>query len=360
MGTNLGCVGRRVASAAVFLVALSLPWGSSAHDQGAVAFPIYSADHALQGIYTHHYPALWQTFAREAADLTQAAKQHCANPAQPDALLQAWRRARLAWMAASHPAVGPVVTLRSQREIDFWPVRPALLQRALSSQPQSLAQMARVGGPAKGFPTMELLLSGAPAPTHCPYHILIAQGIEAHAQDVNKAFSDLATKDWNADDEAARNAFAEWINQWLGGLTNLSWQHIAQPLHKAQTAGTGQAPQFARRQIADNRADWLAQWSSLQAQARLTADTQRNPPVPGMALVPIEALLLGKGHIALAQRWAKAIDAVTSAMASLPERPTERELQTLSQTLKTMTSLYQSDVAAALDVPLGFSSADGD
>ena len=87
---------------------------------------------------------------------------------------------------------------------------------------------------------------------------------------------------------------------------------------------------------------------------------RNTPPIPGQVLVPIEALLTGKGYIALAERWGRAIDAASSAMTALPAQPSEHELLALSQTLKDVSSLYQGEVAAALDVPLGFSSADGD
>jgi hypothetical protein len=332
----------------------------SVHAEGTVAFPIYRAEHALSGIYTHQFLPLWRSFERDSAALTQAARKHCDGQAQAAELSAAWSRARLAWLAASNPALGPVVTRRSQREIDFWPVRPALLQRALNSKSQSLAQMERVGGPAKGFPTMEALLAEAPSPTHCPYLVLIAEGIEAEAKALTVAFAEQSAKDWAADEGTARSAFAECVNQWLGGLESLRWQQIEQPVQKALTAGAGQSPAFARRTMAENLADWQAQWASLRAQARLTPEQRNAPPTPGRALLPIEALLLGKGHIALAERWGKAVDAASAAMTAIPDRPSERNLLALSQALKGVTSLYQSEVAAALDVPLGFSSADGD
>lgn len=263
-------------------------------------------------------------------------------------------------MAASNPALGPLVTRRSQREIDFWPIRPALLQRALASRPQTLAAMVAVGGPAKGLPAIEWLLAAPTAESHCPYLALVAEGVAAEALALSQAFDALAAKDWTADDDAARAAFAEWINQWLGGLEALRWQQIEQPLQRARTAGTGRAPAFARQRLAENLADWQAQWQSLKAQARNDAAAGAAPPQPGQALVPIEALLLGKGHLALAGRWARSLDAVSREFAALPAAPDADSLTRLSATMKAVTTLYQQAVAAALDVPLGFSSADGD
>jgi hypothetical protein len=94
--------------------------------------------------------------------------------------------------------------------------------------------------------------------------------------------------------------------------------------------------------------------------ARLQPHQYAAPPEPGQALVPIEALLIGKGLSALAQRWAAAIDQTSADIARLTLRASDDDLLALAQRMKALTVLYQNEVAAALDVPLGFSSADGD
>ena len=83
-------------------------------------------------------------------------------------------------------------------------------------------------------------------------------------------------------------------------------------------------------------------------------------PAAGQALVPMEALLMGRGQLALAQKWGQALDQVTAGMDKLTPRSSERELLALTKSMKAVTVLFQNDVAAALDVPLGFSDADGD
>ncbi|OGB28762.1 MAG: hypothetical protein A3E51_02460 [Burkholderiales bacterium RIFCSPHIGHO2_12_FULL_67_38] len=331
-----------------------------AQTSGPVAFPYYSGEEALQGLYGLHLPPLARTFETAAQALSVAARTHCAGPAAPAPLLDAWRQALLAWQALATPGLGPVIERRSQRQIDFWPARPALLDKALARAPKTLADMERIGTPAKGFPGMERLLAGQPSGLHCPYLVLIAEGIEAEARALREGFDALAARDWTADEDTARGAFAEWINQWLGGLERLRWIEIEQPLQRAKTAGQGHRPAFARQRMADNLAEWRTQWQALNAQARLQPAQRTEPPPPGQALIPIEALLMGKGHIALARRWGQALDAVSAAVAGLPAQPGERELMALSRTMKTVTTLYQGEVASALDVPLGFSDADGD
>jgi predicted lipoprotein len=326
----------------------------SAHAQsgGVNAFPYYSGEDALQGLYAQHLPPLARDFETQAKALSTAARRHCAGPAAAAALKDAWRKALLSWQTLSSPALGPVIERRSQRQIDFWPTRPALLAKALERAPQTLADMESVGTPAKGFPAIEQLLAAQPSPAHCPYLVLVAEGIEAEAVALRAGFDPLAARDWTGDEDAARSAFAEWINQWLGGLERLRWAHIEQPVQKARTAGQGHAPEFARLAVADNAAEWRAQWQALRTQARLTAAQRAQPP--------IEALLMGKGQIALAQRWGQALDRADAAIAALPAKAGEKELMALSKTLKGVTTLFQTEVAAALDVPLGFSDADGD
>lgn len=358
---------RRLALAGLLAVATLPITRLHAQTGGALAFPYYSGEDALQGLYGQHLPPLARDFETRAQALTAAARQHCAGPASSApsaaataALKDAWRQALLAWQALSSPALGPVIERRSQRQIDFWPTRPALLARALERAPQTLADMESIGTPAKGFPALEQLLAAKPSPAHCPYTVRVAEGIEAEAAALRSGFDALAVRDWTSDEDAARAAFAEWINQWLGGLERLRWIHIEQPVQKARTAGKGHAPEFARLAAADNAAEWRAQWQALRAQARLTPRQRTQPPQPGQGLVPIEALLMGKGQIALAQRWAMALDRADSAIAVLPAKAGETELMALSKTLKGVTTLFQAEVAAALDVPLGFSDADGD
>lgn len=353
-------INRRHTLTGLLAVAALPVTGLHAQTGGALAFPYYSGEDALQGLYAHHLPPLARDFEKQALALSAAARQHCAGPANPTALKDVWRRALLSWQTLSSPALGPVIERRSQRQIDFWPTRPALLAKALERMPKTLADMESVGTPAKGFPAMELLLAAKPSPAHCPYLVLAAEGIEAEAVALRAGLDQLAARDWTSDEDAARSAFAEWINQWLGGLERLRWLHVEQPVQKARTAGKGHAPEFARGAAADNAAEWRAQWQALRAQARLTTAQRAQPPQPGQGLVPIEALLMGKGQIALAQRWGQALDRADAAIAALPAKAGEKELMALSKTLKGVTTLFQAEVAAALDVPLGFSDADGD
>ncbi len=308
-----------------------------------------------------------------------------------------------AWEALSTPAVGPVLTRRSQRQIDFWPTRPELVSKGLAKAPQTLADMEKIGTLAKGLPAMELLLaqsrpqdsarvrvldarglksgekpkevpfSNTPMPgATCQYLSLLAQGVQTEAHELGAELAVWAAKDWlsitESDPEATRTAFAEWLNQWLGGVERLRWMHLEKPIKTVQTLGNhlkGNPPAFARLDRAANLAGWRAQWTSLRAQGQLNPAQRQQPPAPGQAMVPIEALLLGKGHIALAHRWSQALDMVSTRLDALPTRAPartadHRQMLAATAALRAVTVLFQNEVASALDLSLGFSDADGD
>lgn len=332
----------------------------------AQPMPYYSAEQALQGVYRHRLPTEAQAFEQAAAQLVRRTEAHCLGQAPLTELSATWQQALLSWQALSSPEIGPLAARRSQRAIDFWPSRDRLLRQALAKAPQTLADMERVGSPAKGFPAYEQLLATAAgpalAPATCRYASLVAQGIAAEARALNTALAALAKRDWSEAPEDAANAFAEWINQWLGGLERLRWAHIEKPIlrHRSTGAPDNEPVAFARRTRALNLADWRTQWSSLLSMARLAPGQYAAPPSPGQALIPIEALLLGKGRVPLAQRWAQALDRTSADLAALTPSSSDAELLAVTQRMKAVTLLYQNEVAAALDVPLGFSSADGD
>lgn len=335
-----------------------------------LAVPFYTAEQALQGLYRHHLPPLARAFTTEARLLQDTTTVHCSG-ATPLANWRAqWLRTLAAWQHLNTPALGPLVTRRSQRRIDFWPTRPPLLQQAVQKAPQTVAELERIGSPAKGLAAIDTLLTTAettsaspfPAghPAACHYAALLAQDILLEAQALQTDLEALNTQDWYASTDATRAAFAEWINQWLGALERLRWQHMEKPLEAHRTERRDATPVFPRHTQAGNLTDWQAQWHSLYAQARWTPPGVSTPPPPGQSLIPIEALLMGQGQLALAQRWAQALDKAHGLLTQLPPPAGKQELRPVLQALKALAVLYQNEVAPALNVPLGFSDADGD
>lgn len=331
----------------------------------AVAFPFYNATQVLEGLHNHHLQPQAQHWHTQAQAMTLAMTQHCHGQTDLTAVRQAWLNSLQAWQRVGTPAIGPVLQRRTQREIDFWPVRPTLLAKGLAKQPQSVADLRTIGTPAKGYPALEQLLQHAdqrlPAP-ECHYATLLAQAIENEANAVLQSTNTQPPYHWAEQPERTAEAFAEWINQWLAGLERLRWAYIEKPLRVHQSAGRNHhmSVEFARQTPTANLADWRAQWHSLYHQARLVPEQRQQPPQPGQSLIAIEALLIGKGHLAMAQRWAQALDQVEHRMADLTPSSGTRNWLATAEAMQVVVTLYQNEVASALDVPLGFSDADGD
>ena len=328
-----------------------------------VAFPIYNAAQAMQGLHQHTLLPRAQAFAEAAQALTQQTTAYCAGPAGAanglQAVRQQWQGTLQAWEGLSSVATGAVLERRSQRQIDFWPVRAALIERAVARAPQGEKAMELVGTPAKGLPALEWLLwiqPAAPATPACAFAQEVAKDVEREALALVQAEARIAAQDWEENPEVASKAMAEWINQWLGGLEQLRWGQMEKPL---KAAPAGERPAYARLASRSDANSWQSQWKVLREHAGVTPEQRRVPPRPGQALAPIEAILIGQGKLALAAKWSQALTQADGAMTSAdPARAAS--VLTAATALKSLSLLFQNEVASSLEIPLGFSSADGD
>lgn len=331
------------------------------------AVPFYDTTHALQSLYGHWAAPRAQSFATQSQALPAALRALCTAPAaQRDAALAsargAWTGTMLAWEQLSGVSVGPVIARRSQRQIDFAPTRPNLIERAIKTQPQGPSAFERVGTPAKGLPALEWLLwtqPAAPATPACSYAVEVALDVEREAVALSAAFDAAVRTDWAAEDQQERStqAMAEFINQWVGGIERLRWAHMEKPLRAAQ--GT-RSPEYPRAASGQTVAAWKAEWQALRTLAVLPADAAM--PVPGEALVPLETYLRGRGLNPLADRLLKATQSVDAALA--PLEPTRSgsgaSVQQAARELAALKRLAEAEIAPALEVSIGFSDADGD
>ena len=155
-----------------------------------VAVPFYSAEnfaHALHHDFTSPRAQAFDTAARTLESRVAAWCTSNAAPADPllrDAARMAWQDAMVAWTQLSAVMVGPVIARKSARAIDFAPVRVALIERAIATAPKGAAAMELVGGPAKGFGTLEWLLwtkPASPGTPACTYAVEVAADIAREA-----------------------------------------------------------------------------------------------------------------------------------------------------------------------------------
>jgi predicted lipoprotein len=351
----------------VALAALAVLAGGRAAAQGAASapavngtlVPLYRPTDLVTGLYAHWAPPRCDAFVATAQGLVQALDRRCAAGAAAGTLDDArarWIDTVVAWEALSAVPFGPLIERRSARQIDFTPTRPELIRRAIERAPVGAADMERIGTPARGLPALEWLLWNAPveaASPACGYAREVAADVAREAVALQAAFR--AAVQQGFDDDAADTAFAEFVNQWLGGLLRLRWQHIERPVREGGSGGR-RAPQLPRRAAGATAASWAAQWQALRALA-LADDAPA--PHPGEGVVPLETYLRGRGHPALAGRWRQRVEASDRAMRGLGAGSRDRLLAAARDLAQTQ-RLAESDIAPALRVGIGFSDSDGD
>lgn len=341
---------------------LALPCALLAGDAAAqanwreIAVPMYGPQAYARG----EALALDQRASRLAAasaELTAGLTAYCAaGSGAPLAAVQAqWRTAVAAWDALSALSTGPLIERRSARSIDFMPMRPQLLERAIAAAPRNVDDLETIGAPARGFPALEWLLwveppvPGSPA---CEYARLAAADIEREARAIAAASAERVTATLDDDEGTAR--LTETVNQWLGGVEQLRWTWLRKPLEVAHTRG--EAPAFPRGPSGQTASAWAARWATLRETAVLG---ERAVPAPGTASVPFETLLRGRGLNSLADRLVASTDRAARALDGLTPDALER-VQAAAAALGDLARLTQDELAPALSVALGFSDADGD
>ena len=318
--------------------------------QQAVAPALSTADF-IQAVDRDWAVPRTDNFVRTSSQLQSALQAMCnASAENGETALsrtrQQWLATLSSWQRLSSVAIGPLIERRSQRQIDFTPTRPALIEKAVKAAPTTLADMELVGTPAKGLPALEWMLwvkPITPASPECRYAVLVAAEIEREARALNTAYKQAASQ--KLAEPAAQTALNELVNQWVGGMERLSWGDMAMPVRVAITAKRD-TPDFPHRVSGATTASWAAQWDALRTLAAGSGYS-------------IETTLRTHGQDQAADALASAIQQADKAMQGLNTRDNARILDAGRQ-LTALKQLVEDKVATSLGVPIGFSDADGD
>lgn len=335
--------------------------------------PFYTPRDFIQSLYRYGFPGRMAEFAQQSHAQVTALNQLCnANPVDSASALKEaraqWQTTAMAWDGLSAVAVGPLLTRRSQRQIDFAPTRPELIKRAILSDPADALAMERIGTPAKGFPALEWLLwtrpdaGTLPNTPACHYAEQIASEIQAEATALSRDFKALAAPGSFADREVVTVAMNEMVNQWIGGLERLRWTQMEKPLMRALSAkpDARSPPDFPRSASSTTVQSWAAQWKGI---ARITLAPQTPPQLPGEGPLSLEIYLRGRGMQALAD---KLVDLSQNVERALPSTASstgfagKTELLAATKAVADLKRFAEMEMSAALDVNIGFSDADGD
>lgn len=318
-----------------------------------IAAPYISSTQMVQGLLTQHLQPSAAALQLAAQALVQSLAQAKAPWAQHRPL---WVATMLAWERLAAVAVGPLLERRSARAIDFWPTRPAQIQRLLESgSVASTAQLDTVGATARGLPALEWLLWKTDGSGHAAaYASVLAQQVLAESQALQAGYQTLASTE--REEEDAWALYGEWFGQAVGGLDQLRIKKMV-----ADTRGKDSAP-WVRGLSGQTAACWLAQAQGLQAflLGSPAAQAATQAATPGWPVAgSLNSLLLGRGHLrdslTLQERTATMLRAVQAA------RPGNAASVRVAQAALAQVSALANGLASdVLTITMGFTDADGD
>ncbi len=321
----------------------------------AVAAPYISARQLVLGVLNQH-------LLPSASALLQAVQALVASLAEPNATKLKWRQHRalwintmLAWERLAAVSVGPLLERRSARTIDFWPTRPAQIERLLANGLggiTSVQQLDTVGVSARGLPTLEWLLWKTDGSDHAhTYAHLLAQQVAAESEAMLSGYQTLATTEWDEADAWA--LYGEWFGQAVGGLDQLRIKKMV-----PDTRAKNSSP-WVRGLSGQTAAAWWAQAQGLQA-FLVGSPAGQATTMPGLPVAgSVNSLLLGRGYMGDSQALLRQTQA-TLVFVQAARPANAASVRKAQVALAQLSSQMSALAGGVLNIALGFTDADGD
>ena len=265
-----------------------------------------------------------------------------------------WISTMLDWERLAAVAVGPLVERRSARTIDFWPTRPAQIERILAAGTESLttvAQLESIGSTARGLPALEWLLWRRPANTNTQHYAqLLAQQVVNESGTLLEGYRSLAAAP-RSEDEAA-SLYGDWFGQAVGGLDQLRIKKMA-----PETRGKDSSV-WVRGVSGQTAAAWQAQLEGLQVFLLGSPALQAGHPERPVA-GSLQGLLLGNDNLP-ASRKLQALTQAALRAGALAQPANAASLRTAVQALAQLSQYLSGLADTVLNITMGFTDADGD
>ena len=317
--------------------------------------PDITASQMIQGLLQLHLVPSATALLQAAQGLAQSLAQSPNAKPWPEHR-PLWVDTMLAWERLAAVAVGPLLERRTARAIDFWPTRPAQIQRMLASASiTDVTQLDTVGATARGLPALEWLLWATQGNAYAAvYASLLAQQVVNESSILLAGYQALLATQWN-DGEAWR-VYSEWFGQAVGGLDQLRVKKMA-------SDSRGKDSALWVRGLSGRTADaWLAQAQGLQAfyvgspAAQLASQTQSpGSPVAGS----LNSMLLGRNHLAHSQTLTERTAAMVRTVQAA--RPGDAASLHAAQAALAQSSALATQLGGdVLSITSGFTDADGD
>jgi uncharacterized protein len=317
----------------------------------AVTGPYLSARQRVLALLQSHYIPSAQALQTSADALLQSLSQPSTSWSAHQPF---WVSTMLNWERLAAVAVGPLVERRSARTIDFWPTRPAQIERILSAGTESLTtlgQLESIGSTARGLPALEWLMWRRPAnPNTQHYAKLLAQQVWNESSILLDGYRSLATA--QRSEEQAASLYGDWFGQAVGGLDQLRIKKMV-----PETRGKDSSV-WVRGVSGHTAAAWQAQLQGLQAflVGSPTAQAARADwPVAGS----LQGLLLGNDNL----QSSRELQALTRAALRAGAQAQPGNTPSLNTAIQALTQLSQHLNGLAdsvLNISMGFTDADGD
>ncbi len=316
----------------------------------------------------------YQQFATQSEALVKAVDQLCASPRTDTLMLaqSAFHSAMDAWQAVQLYRFGPVDDYLRYHRIQLWPDKRSTgskqLKQLIASEdrtPLGTDQMRHASAGVQGFPALERLLwnseRSVPEGYSCELARAISRNIAQMAAEVSaewrggsRHFQQVVYTPGEENEEFA--AHLE-VTARLQNNLNTAFQFIAESKLAAPLGSEGGRP---RLQKAEN---WRSQRSLRNLRLDLDAAEQ-------LYRISFRPLLddNAEGQAADAALLA-AIDTLRTALAALHERPLETllndaaakpQLDQLQAAATALHHTFATTIPAAIEMPLGFNSLDGD
>lgn len=313
--------------------------------------PYLSARQRVQALLQSHYIPVAESLLQSAAALQQSLAQPVTHWQAQQTL---WVATLLHWERLAAVAVGPLLERRSARAIDFWPTRPAQIQRQLdanAASPLTPEQIESVGSAARGLPALEWMFWRLPAtPDHQHYARLLSLHVWQECSLLLEGYRALAAAARTEEEAAA--LYGEWYGQAVGGLDQLRIKKMV-----PDTRGK-EVSLWVRGVSGQTTAAWQAQLQGLQVflvGAPAAQAARPDWPVAGS----LQGLLLGNDNPQPSrQLQSLTLAALRSGARARPDNAAS--LRSARAALAQLSQYLGGLADSVLHISMGFTDADGD
>jgi predicted lipoprotein len=319
---------------------------------------------------------LTEDFATAAEKLSDTTQAFCRGKSDLQSVRSAWRETQSAWQPLEMLQIGPTIERRSQRHVNFWPVRPKLLEPLLAeTKPLEPAMLETLGAAGKGLPALEYLLfaegtaNSAQKKTSAKTHCNVLQALSIQIKDEalglatdwrkpNGGFArQLAEAGQCPQDGAfasADQALSDVLNLLIAGLDAVKTRKLGKPLEKSGDEAALERIESWRsgtslEHIRDNLRGFEIAFFGFAKGGTGLDDYLTAIERPGLARVVRQEFDVPRKALAAIR--------VPLREALLSQR---KEVEALHKTVSRLQHLLETEVADALKVDLEFNANDGD